>query len=786
MFVLEHFLQGLDGLYADRRAKEAEDYLKQGLKSAAKSGNDAAILVILNELMGYYRAAGRYEECLLCTEEAVSLAKKMGLEGSLNYGTTLLNAATAYRAAGKFEKALDYYEKTKEIYEKTLKGEDYRMAALHNNISLLYSETGRMGLAKQELESAMKIMKTLGSPDVEIAITHTNLGYLCFQMKQDEEGRAHMEKAVQLFEKNPDSKDSHYASTLAGLAESRFREGCYKDAVSFYKKALGEIEECYGENEYYRITKKNLQTAEDLLNRTERMEKGGIKGLALSKMYYETYGKPLLEEKYAKYKSRIAAGLIGQGSECMGFDDLQSVDHDYGAGFCLWLSKEDFEEIGKQLQKDYDSLPKECLGFPARNTQKTGERRIGVFQREDFFKQLTGFSSAPKLGKNGDKLCQKDKEAWRWMQPEVLSCVMSGEIFDDPSGTFSKEREAFSFYPEEIFLEKLSVSLGRMAQAGQYNYERMRRRKDIGGMYFCLAQFLDAAVDTAYLLNRMYTPIYKWKMKGMKNFHTLKEIKEKLERIQSLPCDMEGMETRIEEICGMISGEMRRQKLSTSFDNFLETHKRQVEERALVLDIVKEEWEQFQNVQNEGGRASCQDDWETFEIMRKSQFYTWRQDGLKSYYKDLVRAKKQGWNLLTEKYARMMESTAPEEYEKWKDILPKRSEKRRELEEEIIRTEISWAERFSMKYPHLGGSGRSIHTAEDTPWDTSMETYLRGELGTYSDETLLRYKDMIAGYEREGKNLTEMKLTFMTFFYGYRSLDQAEQAMGAQETRDRQ
>ena len=91
-----------------------------------------------------------------------------------------------------------------------------------------------------------------------------------------------------------------------------------------------------------------------------------------------------------------------------------------------------------------------------------------------------------------------------------------------------------------------------------------------------------------------------------------------------------------------------------------------------------------------------------------------------------------------------------------------------------------------MKYPHLGGRGRSIHTAEDTPWDTSMETYLRGELGTYSDETLLRYKDMIAGYEREGKNLTEMKLTFMTFFYGYRSLDQAEQAMGAQETRDRQ
>lgn len=777
MFVLEHFLQGLDALYAERRAKETECYLKQGLKSAAKDGNDAAVLVILNELMGYYRAAGRYEECLLCTEEAVSLAKKMGLEGSLNYGTTLLNAATAYRAAGKFEKALDYYEKTKEIYEKTLKGADYRMAALHNNISLLYSESGRMSQAKEELKSAMKIMKELGSPDVEIAITHTNLGYLCFQMKQDEEGRNHMVEAVKLFEKNPDSKDSHHASALAGLAESKFREGCYKEAVLFYEKALAEIEECYGENEYYRITKKNLQTTEDLLRRTEQMEKGRIKGLALSKMYYETHGKPLLEEKYAKYKTRIAAGLIGQGSECMGFDDVYSVDHDYGAGFCLWLSKEDFEQIGEELQKDYDRLPKEFLGFPARNTQKTGEGRVGVFQREEFLKQLTGLSKAPNQGKNGAKICEEEKEMWRNLQPERLCSVMSGEIFEDVSGVFTEERETFSFYPEEIFLEKLSVSLGRMAQAGQYNYERMRRRNDMGGMYFSLSQFVHATVETAYLLNRAYMPIYKWKMRGMQNFHTLKELKEKLEQIQSFPCDVNGMESRIEEICGMISEELRRQKLSTSYDSFLETHKRQIEERALVLDIVKEEWEQFQNVQNEGGRASCQDDWGTFEIMRKSQFYTWRRDVLKSYYRDLVRAKKQGWNLLTEKYARMMESTAPQEYEKWKDILPKRSEKRKELEEEIIRMEIAWAERFSVKYPHLGASGRAIHTAEDTPWDTSMETYLRGELETYSDETLLRYKDMLAGYERDGKNLTEMKLVYMTFFYGYQSLDQAENSV---------
>ena len=92
-----------------------------------------------------------------------------------------------------------------------------------------------------------------------------------------------------------------------------------------------------------------------------------------------------------------------------------------------------------------------------------------------------------------------------------------------------------------------------------------------------------------------------------------------------------------------------------------------------VVDI---EWIQFQQVHNEGGRASCQDDRETFEIMRKSQFLAWTEEVLESYLQDLRDAWKEGWNLLTEKYARMMESTAPEEYERFREILPKRSGKR--------------------------------------------------------------------------------------------------------------
>ena len=79
MFDLRQYLEGLDLLYSSGQGNEAEAYLKKGLKQAAAAGENGSILAILNELMGYYRAAGRYEECLLCADQAMELADAMGL-----------------------------------------------------------------------------------------------------------------------------------------------------------------------------------------------------------------------------------------------------------------------------------------------------------------------------------------------------------------------------------------------------------------------------------------------------------------------------------------------------------------------------------------------------------------------------------------------------------------------------------------------------------------------------------------------------------------------------------
>ena len=195
----------------------------------------------------------------------------------------------------------------------------------------------------------------------------------------------------------------------------------------------------------------------------------------------------------------------------------------------------------------------------------------------------------------------------------------------------------------------------------------------------------------------------------------------------------------------------------------------------LAEEITKLEWQQFQLTENEGGRANCQGDWQTFHIMRMSQFLTWPLDLQESYKKDLERADSNGRNLITEKYARMMESTAPEIFERTiKPYIKPILEPRKSEQEQIILTQVKWADDFRNHYPHLGLAMRVLKTSEDTAENTSFETYLRGELSTYSDDTFAKYQRFVNNLRAENLNLTQMIITNTVRMYGYDSLEAAD------------
>lgn len=190
--------------------------------------------------------------------------------------------------------------------------------------------------------------------------------------------------------------------------------------------------------------------------------------------------------------------------------------------------------------------------------------------------------------------------------------------------------------------------------------------------------------------------------------------------------------------------------------------------------IIDSEWQMFGRVVNEGGRADCQDDRETFRLMRRSQLDAWEEDTLESYLTDLYTAEQQQRNLITEKYARMMASTDPDAYAALASYLPPVAGQKQRLIEAIVSRQVACLARFAARYPHVAARMRPLHTSMDTREQTSFETYLRGELSTYSMDTLL-YLD--AQLERQGDSYGERIMAETAAGYGYASVCELERRL---------
>ncbi len=196
----------------------------------------------------------------------------------------------------------------------------------------------------------------------------------------------------------------------------------------------------------------------------------------------------------------------------------------------------------------------------------------------------------------------------------------------------------------------------------------------------------------------------------------------------------------------------------------------------LVEDIVKTEFTMFDQVNNEGGRAGCQDNWPTFHLMRSAQFESWNEKTLSSYRMDLEQALTEGRNLLTEKYAYMMEYSSPDEYERIRDRLPVCSPEKNELIEKLLKIFLLQTEEFMEEYPSFRKNSRPVYADDDRPYFTSIETYTRGELKTYSERTLKLYLEWIKSEAEQGRKIVYRIYENTAHGYGYGTLREADEA----------
>lgn len=651
-FDTQQFLNELDAIF-DRHAAatEAGPYLEQAMVDAENAGDEAGLLTVLNETMGFYRSQGRHKENQWIVQRALELAARMGLTTGTSeaWATTLINCATAMRAAQQYDQAEDLYHQAQSVCRHSLAPTDRRLAALHNNLSMLYSETNRPDKAELELREALRIIEASSvnpDADIDVASSHTNLALTLLTEHKLEGAHWHAAKALEIYRTGHLEHSAHYASALAGFAQVCFAERRHADAVTGYRHALAVIEECYGKDtDYWRITADNLRQAEEeaakagvtvdnagvagdagtppqsgsrLSNSPAQGKTGAgveaqvgsassavdadtpgalaqalpetgadatsspstvsvstgsagaaeavsacpVSGLKLARAFWTQMGKPMIAAKYPQYAGRIAAGLVGHGSECYGFDDAYSQDHDFGPRFCLWLTDEDYAAIGEQLEADYEALPRKFSvdaqgrvtfeaharsdasgAFPSAGagstvipdatnaptpgtaTDDTATAESGAAS-SDVAEAMTTPIDAPlspvtpraqdanrrdgvfRIGDFFESItgyrtapAQTAPHEWLMLAESTLAAATNGEVFADPTGQFSKTRQGFKDMPDDVRLALISKRLGMIAQAGQYNLPRSLKRGDGAAAWLSIHEFVQATASLVFLVN---------------------------------------------------------------------------------------------------------------------------------------------------------------------------------------------------------------------------------------------------------------------------------------------
>ena len=298
-----------------------------------------------------------------------------------------------------------------------------------------------------------------------------------------------------------------------------------------------------------------------------------MRGLELSRAYYEAFGAPMLQEQFPEWADRLAVGLVGSGSECFGWDDEISRDHDFEPGFCIFLPEEDIldRKTEFRLERAYAALPKEYMGFSRPRLSPVGGNRRGVMRLGDFLEARTGTRDGTL-----------SPARWLRLEEQYLAEVVNGALFAQGDGVFAAIRKRLSRQPADVRRKKLAGRLLLMAQAGQYNYPRCLAHGEPAAAQLAIFEFVRHAIAVIFLLNERYLPYYKWQFRALRQLPLLGDEAETLELLLTTdngPTMARAKQDLIENLASAIIGLLQGQALTEAVCGDLEKHAYSVNDR---------------------------------------------------------------------------------------------------------------------------------------------------------------------------------------------------------------
>ena len=252
-----------------------------------------------------------------------------------------------------------------------------------------------------------------------------------------------------------------------------------------------------------------------------------------NRRFYDHYVADLIHSRFPEYEDRIAVGIAGEGSDCFGYDDVISRDHDFGTGVCLWVTDADMDRFGYSLSIAYNELVDSVER--AYYTDRLRERR-GVMTVREFYSNILNIDCDAESG-------AMTEEQWYRLDHSCLKTATNGAVFRDDPGVFTAFRKyLLGYYPDRVWRMRLAEQLHEYAASFQVNYARCMTRGDPVAAELCRARGVSAAMELYFLLRREYPPYYKWTFRALGELDEEGSISAKLRELSLEPIRPEAWE----------------------------------------------------------------------------------------------------------------------------------------------------------------------------------------------------------------------------------------------------
>ena len=217
-------LEELDYLSTLKQTDAIEPFLLGKAAEAMEEKDTAALLSILNELVTYYKNLGRYSDAIKISEKILKLAEDLELEGSIEYGSLLLNVAAVYQMAERLEDARNLYLQVFPCFEGKLEKSDSKWGCLYHSMSVLYRELKEWNQSIVCLKKALELA-TMKDCVSEVSVIHTKMADSYLQKKETETAIFHLKKALKLYHATEENQDGNYGVALFNMGEAYYQLG---------------------------------------------------------------------------------------------------------------------------------------------------------------------------------------------------------------------------------------------------------------------------------------------------------------------------------------------------------------------------------------------------------------------------------------------------------------------------------------------------------------------------------------------------------------------------------